>query len=216
MLFGHNSDVKVSGSVYHVQTEDRGPETALIDTTVYSGGRVLYRRTNNYLDLLPLDRDRENLLRQRIDNQHRSIAEEIRSGALKLVAAQPPVRVNAATAANTSAANASSGISPQEIALELVNAKSWLAGGRANLQVAVRWKQNGAAVPGAKVVARVDGSASGAEFSGQAGADGLARIEFDMPRVTSSEPALVIEAAHDGSKAHLKFHLRARPRVPTA
>lgn len=216
MLFGHNSDVKVGDAVYHVQTEDRGPETALIDTTVYSGGRVLHRRTNNYLDLLPLDRDREDLLRQRIDNQHRSIAEEIRSGALKLVAAQPPARLNAATAVNTAAANASSGISPQEIALELVNAKSWLAGGRANLQVAVRRKQNGAAVPGAKVVARVDGSAGGAEFSAQAGADGLARIEFDMPRVTSSEPALVIEAAHGGSKAQLKFHLRARPRVPTA
>ena len=59
MLFGHNTDVKVGESVYHVQTEDRGTANALIDTTVYCRGRVLHRRTNNYIDLLPLDPGRE-------------------------------------------------------------------------------------------------------------------------------------------------------------
>jgi hypothetical protein len=35
MLFGHNTNVTVSGTAYHVQTEDRGISHALIDTTVY-------------------------------------------------------------------------------------------------------------------------------------------------------------------------------------
>ena len=74
MLFGHNTDVKVGDTVYHVQTEDRGTANALIDTTVYCRGRVLHRRTNNYFDLLPLDPDREESLRKRIDEQHRAVA----------------------------------------------------------------------------------------------------------------------------------------------
>jgi hypothetical protein len=91
MLFGHNSNVKVGEATFHVQTEDRGVTTALIDTTVYYMGRVMHRRTNNYHDLVPLDPDREEALRLRLDEQHRSTLEDIRSGALYL-AAPPPAK----------------------------------------------------------------------------------------------------------------------------
>jgi len=93
MLFGHNSNVKVGDATFHVQTEDRGVTTALIDTTVYYGGRVMHRRTNNYHDLIPLDPDREEALRLRLDEQHRSTLEDIRTGALHLVPPQPPAPV---------------------------------------------------------------------------------------------------------------------------
>lgn len=86
MLFGHNSNVKVGEATFHVQTEDRGIATALIDTTVFYLGRVMHRRTNNYHDLVPLDPDREEALRLRLDEQHRSTLEDIRSGALYLAA----------------------------------------------------------------------------------------------------------------------------------
>src|SRR6266851_9240284 len=84
MLFGHNSNVKAGDITYHVQTEDRGATNALIDTTVYFRGHVLHRRTNNYFDLLPLNPDRERALKLRVDEQHRSIVEDIRSGKLTL------------------------------------------------------------------------------------------------------------------------------------
>src|SRR4029077_2835771 len=84
MLFGHNTNVKVGDTTYPVQTEDRGVTNALIDTTVYFNGRVLHRRTNNYFDLLPLNPDSEQLLKQRLDEQHRAVVEEIRTGALHL------------------------------------------------------------------------------------------------------------------------------------
>ena len=96
MLFGHNTDVKVGETVYHVQTEDRGTANALIDTTVYCRGRVLHRRTNNYFDLLPLDPGREESLKKRIAEQHRTVTEEIRSGALHLVPPPVPDQENAA------------------------------------------------------------------------------------------------------------------------
>ena len=211
MLFGHNTDVKVGETVYHVQTEDRGTATALIDTTVYCRGCVLHRRTNNYMDLLPLDPDRENFLKKRIDEQHRSVAEEIRSGALQLVPPELPAREDlAAKTASESAANSL----PVPLALELINAETWLVGKQANLHVAVRKKQNGEALAGALVTARIDGAADVTEFSTETGADGEARLEFRMPRLAGSESALVIEATQADSKGLLKFQLKARRHAP--
>src|SRR6202040_1725833 len=83
MLFGHNSNVKVGDTVYHVQTEDRGASHAVIDTMVYHSGRVLHRRANSYADLLPLDAAREVSLKERVSAQHNAVMEELRSGALK-------------------------------------------------------------------------------------------------------------------------------------
>jgi hypothetical protein len=215
MLFGHNTDVPSGDSVYHVQTEDRGTANALIDTTVYCRGRVLHRRTNNYIDLLPLDAAREDLLRKRIDDQHRTVTEEIRSGALPLV--PPPLPAKETPAAKKPDAAAHSNTIPAPaLAVELLNAKSWLAGKRANLQLAVRNKQNGAAVSGALVTARIDGAAEVTEFSTETAGDGQARLEFEMPRLAGAEPALIIEATQADSKGQLKFQLKSRPRVPTA
>src|SRR5271156_2773117 len=102
MLFGHNSNVKVGDTTFHVQTEDRGVTTALIDTTVYYMGRVMHRRTNNYHDLVPLDADREEALRLRLDEQHRSTLEDIRSGVLYL--APPPSSAKPGRTASNAAA----------------------------------------------------------------------------------------------------------------
>jgi hypothetical protein len=215
MLFGHNTDVKTGDSVYHVQTEDRGTANALIDTTVYCRGRVLHRRTNNYIDLLPIDAGREELLRKRIDDQHRAVTEDIRSGALQLVPPPLPAKEDSAVEKADSAAHSNTTPAPI-LVVELVNAKSWLVGKRANLQVGVRNKQNGAAVSGALVTARIDGAADITEFSTETGADGQARLEFDMPRLAGGEPALVIEATQADSHGQSKFQLKTRPRVPTA
>jgi hypothetical protein len=43
MSFGFNSNVRVGEIVYHVQTEQRGKDAAVIDTVVYLSGRVIHR-----------------------------------------------------------------------------------------------------------------------------------------------------------------------------
>jgi len=208
MLFGHNTNVKTGDTSYHVQTEDRGTATALIDTTVYFRGRVLHRRTNNYFDLLPLSPDREQALKVRLDEQHRTVTEELQTGALTL--ALPQEEKVSIPAGNAHGA-ATSGI----LSLELINAKTWLTGKHALLQVVVR---NAAhqAVGGATVSARVDGTAEVTQFSAKTGDLGRAQFEFDMPRLAGAEPALVIEALHGNAKGHLRFQLRTKPRVPSA
>ena len=204
MLFGHNSNVKAGDTTYHVQTEDRGTTNALIDTTVYFHGRVLHRRTNNYFDLLPLNPDTEQALKLRLDEQHHTVIEEIRTGALHL--SLPQDENDAARAAAPTS---------RDLLLELINAKTWLTGKRALLQVAVRNRTN-QAVQGAKVTARVDGAAEISEYSTETGPFGHAQLEFAMPRLAGAEPALVIEASHGNARGHLRFQLRTKPRVPSA
>jgi len=208
MLFGHNSNVTVGADVVHVQTEDRGSGHASIDTTVHWHGRVLHRRTNNYLDLLPLDGEKENALKARLDDQHRAVIEEIRTGILKLTfptsPAVPQKQVPLAPIARPAA--------PLVLKVELINAKSWLSGKQATLQLMVR-DEAGNAAAGAETKARVEGAERQAEFSTLTGNDGGAMLHFEMPKLSGSEVALVIEASRDGAKGHLRFQLRAKSRT---
>jgi hypothetical protein len=213
MVFGHNTNLKIGNITFHVQTEDRGDTHALIDTTVYYHGRVLHRRTNNYFDLLPLDEDRRQALKLRLDEQHRTVIDEIRTGELQLAIppaidalhpAEPP-----APGGNEQPRPASE---PKRLLLDLTNAKSWLAGKRAKLQVTVK-DHDGAPVPGAQIRVEIEGSEEGRVFLGQSGSQGQAQIEFDMPRITGSDAALVVQAEDQAGKGHLRFALRAKPRV---
>ena len=218
MLFGHNTNVKAGDTTYHVQTEDRGPAHALIDTTVYFRGRVLHRRTNNYFDLLPLDADREQALKLRVDEQHHTIVEQIQSGALSV--ALPPDEKPAAAPAKTPAAVAPTQVpvaAPPSSALklELINPRTWLTGKRALLQVTVH-DQAGNAADGAIVTAKVDGAAAPAEFSTVTGGFGNAQFEFEMPPLAHTDAALVVEAFKGSARGHLRFQLKMKPRVPSA
>jgi hypothetical protein len=207
MLFGHNSNVTVGGDVVHVQTEDRGAGHAFIDTTVHWHGRVLHRRTNNYLDLLPLDGDKEDALKARLDDQHRAVIEEIRTGALKLTFPAPPTAPQKLGPLGNPRP-----VAPAALKVELINPKTWLSGRQATLQLMVR-DAAGNAIAGAETKVRVEGVESPAEFSALTGNDGGAMLQFEMPQLSGAEVALAIEASRNGAKGHLRFQLRAKPRA---
>lgn len=204
MLFGHNSNVTVGSDIVHVQTEDRGANHALIDTTVHWHGRVLHRRTNNYMDLLPLDAERETALKARLDDQHKAVIEEIRTGALKLTFPT--------TAPNQPAAAKEPPVMPAALKVELTNAKTWLAGKHATLKLAVR-DAAGNTVCGAETKARVEGAETAIESSARTGNDGGVTMQFEMPKLRGQRVALVIEASRDGATGQLRFQLRAKPRA---
>jgi hypothetical protein len=204
MPFGHNSNVTVAGDTYHVQTEERGAANALIDTTVYLRGRVLHRRTNSFSDLLPLNSEREQALKLRVDTQHRGVVDEIRSGKLRFAPSDGKTRGQAPAPAESATA----------IHLELLNAKTWLTGKRALLQIAVNDPRN-KPVERATIMARVEGAAEPAAFSSETGSLGRANLAFDMPPLGGAEVALVIEASKGKARAQLRFQLRAKPRAPS-
>jgi hypothetical protein len=215
MIFGHNTNVNLGQTTYHVQTEDAGTTSALIDTTVYCRGRVLHRRTNNYHDLLPLNSDREAALKLRLDEQHRQVLEEIRSGALYLPPPAPssPVSATADKSANGPAHEKNIAPPAARLFLALLNSKTWLAGKRATLHLRVT-DRAGNPVNVAKVTATVVGAHKPGNFSAESDARGEAHLAFDMPRLHDANAAIIIEAAHGSAKGHLRFQLRAKQRVP--
>jgi len=230
MRFGHNTNVTVDGTVFHVQTEDRGIATAIIDTTVHCRGRVLHRRTSKYLDLVPLDADREQTLKSRLDNQHFTVIEELRTGVL--VVAAPPLPLprptsgaapmsSTATIGRESAktqplASVPAAAQSKIIAVEMLNPRTWLSGKHATLYVIARHKDGGAPASSARITARIAGAVEPIEVTTVARADGHAHLEFDMPRLAGDDAALVIEAKAGEAHGQLRFQLRAKPKAPAA
>ncbi|MBV9888518.1 MAG: hypothetical protein JO119_18395 [Acidobacteria bacterium] len=213
MLFGHNTNVTLEGTVFHVQTEDRGVNSAALDTTVHCRGRVLHRRTNKYHDLLPLDAEKEKALKTRLDEQHFGVVEELKSGALKVEAPPAPPSRPLAPGPSGSARNAATSPAPA-LAVEMLNPRTWLSGKHATLYLVVRSKDSATPIAGARVVARVEGSIEPTATETETAADGHARLEFDMPKLAGDDAALVIEASSRDAQGQLRFALRAKPKTP--
>jgi hypothetical protein len=224
MQFGHNTNVTVGGVMIHVQTEDRGTHSAIIDTTVYHRGQVLHRRKTKYSDLLPLDPEREQALKIRVNEQHATVVDELRSGKLPVqIAPQPtPVQatavpVPAAAAPPVPVANAAPPAAHEKVlTVDLLNSRTWLTGKQATLYLVVRDKIAPSVVSGARVTARVDGASEKTEVTTTTGADGHAQLQFEMPRLATEEAALVIEASSGEARGQLRFQLKAKPKVPAA
>lgn len=79
MITGYNTDVEHDGVIYHVQTEDKGIESPMILSLVYSGGAILASKRATYEDLIAAGFD-EQVLAERLKRQHRLICAAIHAG----------------------------------------------------------------------------------------------------------------------------------------
>ena len=52
VITGFNTDIEHDGVVYHVQTEDKGLDSPLILSLVYTGGAILASKRSPYEDLI--------------------------------------------------------------------------------------------------------------------------------------------------------------------
>lgn len=82
MLTGFNTDVEYDGVVYHVQTEDKGLQTPIILSLVYTGGAILASKRAPYDDLIARGFD-EDVLAQRLSRQHRLICAAVHAGRIE-------------------------------------------------------------------------------------------------------------------------------------
>ena len=192
MSTGFNSNVELRGAVYHVQTEDRGLQHPFVDTVVLSGGRVVYRRSVAYQDLLAEGAVDEAVLATRIDQQHREILEGVRDGSLPLDEHKPAA-----------------------VAVRLCNPTSWLVAGQASLEVEVLSRPERRPVVGADVEVSIEGAGEGqaSQFTSQTGADGRARLRFRMPPLADHpNPALVIRVSGAAAGDQLRYRLKSKRR----
>jgi regulator of protease activity HflC (stomatin/prohibitin superfamily) len=82
MVMGFNTDIKIDGITYHVETEPR--KDAGIETTVYRQGTVIHKAQNSYRDLLELTGSSEEAVQRRVEDQHRSVIGRLRAGEIKI------------------------------------------------------------------------------------------------------------------------------------
>jgi hypothetical protein len=81
VITGFNTDVEYDGVTYHVQTEDKGLETPLILSLVYSGGAILASKRSPYDDLIA-EGFNDQTLAERLQRQHKLICAAINAGRL--------------------------------------------------------------------------------------------------------------------------------------
>jgi len=79
MLSGLNTDCRVGGKVYHVQTEDNGPKNPVIITLVYDGGAIIASKKTSYADILKAD-CLPQVLKTIMEEQHQRMIQELRAG----------------------------------------------------------------------------------------------------------------------------------------
>jgi len=74
VISGFNTDIEFGGTVYHVQTEDKGLYKRVIMSLVYDKGTILANKRVSYDDLSTIDFD-EKELSERLGQQR--LKEEI-------------------------------------------------------------------------------------------------------------------------------------------
>ena len=196
MSSGFNTDVRVGDQLYHVQTEDRGPSRPAIDTAVYQQGRVLHRRSSNYAEFAASEEFTPEALRQRVEDQHRTVIEELRSGTLTAGPAAPVEQPPA-----------------DGIQIQLLNAQAWLSAGNVSLAVEIRGRTDQQPQAGVQVEAKIEGALLDARHEGITDEEGRARIQFPVPPLGKGDLALVIQASGQAGRDELRFAMRSRAKT---
>jgi hypothetical protein len=198
MSSGFNTDVRVGELVFHVQTEDRGPSRPVIDTAVYQNGRVLLRRSSNYQDFASSAEFSAEGVRQRVEEQHRAIVQELRAGVIGATAAASPQPEKPKQSVG--------------IQVQLLNPQSWLSAGRVSLDLEILRRCDRQPWPGAAIEAMIEGSASQDRHTGTSDDQGRARIQFPLPPLGKGDLTLVILASADGDRDEVRFSMRSRDK----
>ena len=79
VITGFNTDIEHDGVVYHVQTEDKGLDSPIILSLVYTGGTILASKRSPYDDLIA-EGFSDEALAERLKRQHKLICAAIHSG----------------------------------------------------------------------------------------------------------------------------------------
>lgn len=203
MSSGFNTDVRVDDRVFHVQTEDRGPGHPAIDTVVYQNGRILHRRSSGYEHFLESAEFSAEALRERVEEQHRQVIEDLRGGALAEQIAK-------------ALENAPASGAPGGIQVQLLNPTSWLAGGNVQLDVEIVRRADRQPLAGAQVEAAIEGAAEATRHAGTSDDQGRVRIGFPLPPLGKGDLELVINAQAESGKDEIRFAMRSRSKQPPA
>jgi hypothetical protein len=163
---------------------------------VYQYGRVVYRLSSNYEHFANSTEFTAEGVRERVEEQHRVVIDDLRSGTLDSEIA----------AAGEKAVRAGG------IQVQLLNPTSWLAGGNVALEVEITRRADRQPQEGAEVEAAIEGAVEAARHTATSDGSGRVRIEFPLPPLGKGELALVILAKAEAGKDEIRFAMRSRQK----
>ena len=184
MITGYNTDVKHEERVFHVQTEDKGLANPIIESLIYSGGKIIASFQRSYAALLRKGYS-EKAVQELLDSQHRKMLRDIKGG--KFDPGGPP-QFGAGIITDRSF---------DELVLEFVRSQAGRegiellvkdgelprAGQRLRLDLAVRGQVRNAPVAGARIKVRIeaDGGSPLSLFEGTSNAEGRLDTTVEIP-----------------------------------
>lgn len=78
-MAGYNTQIKHKGSLFHIQTQDKGKGFNYVESTIYKSGRVLTSKRTLYTPYLSHS-DLEQKIKSIIEKQHHAVLDEIHGG----------------------------------------------------------------------------------------------------------------------------------------
>jgi hypothetical protein len=198
MNIGFNTEVRVGEHACHVQTEVHGPARPVIETVVYVQGRVFHRRSQKYVEVGASSDSIEEALRKRVEDQHRAVIRELRTGSISI---HPELRESADRPAGSG------------IEVQLLNPASWVSAGTATLEIEVLARVDRKPLSSVRIEVTLEGTQGPIRFTGRSDERGHVQLSFPMPRLGPGGAELVIHAAAEAGADEIRYALRSKPRA---
>jgi hypothetical protein len=230
VITGYNTDVEHGGVIYHVQTEDKGLQTPIILSLVYTGGAILASKRAPYNDLIASGFSNE-ALAERLERQHKLICAAVHAGRIeelkrlsehdtaRLAAEPKPMEPEPVEAAPPEEAMQTATLPPPEdriaisaeaeegLAIELMDEKELRAGESVTLRIQVTRPAKNGRKPAAKasITVKLLGSnfQSSSTFS-TTDSTGRSSVSVSLPMFSIGRGAILIRAELDGDVVELR------------
>lgn len=220
MITGYNTDVDYGGVTYHVQTEDKGLQTPMILTLLYAGGAILASKRTPYDDLVASGFS-EDVLRQRLQRQHKLICAAVHAGRIEelkrmgereapvLPKDEAPRATDSAAASVTQSTEAGPtiGVDEEGFTVKLLSEPDLRSGRSITLKLVVGRiiDRRLDLVEGARVKVITLGTAfSPTSATSLTDEKGVAEISVSLPVFESGRAAILVKAEADGETAELR------------
>lgn len=225
MITGYNTDVRHRGVVFHVQTEDKGVDNPCIESLIYVGGQILHRRRSEYGQLLKEGAGKDAIL-ERLEQQHRELIAEIRTGRLdgeaesRLGPLAGPPKAPAPSAAAPEAGSGSSSQSLDQVILDYLNMEAeqeylilvmdsmgeLTLGSDAVLAFHAKGSTSRDPVVGADIAVKLITTVSEPKIlaAGATNDEGNLNLKVKIPSIATGTAALIITAESELGSAEIK------------
>ncbi len=225
MLTGYNTDIEHGGTVYHVQTEDKGASAAYIESLVYVSGEIVFSRRTAYRELLESGADTR-AVADLMEKQHRSIVEALRRSGLSGLTAGEAAPDDETVIGRPDSAGAAEGPAEadrsldqvilayleaqknqEHLVLRTVSTQDFVYGREIELEVAAVTSREGRPVAGAAVEVVFKSTAEPRRLrlaSGATDERGRFRTTVRLPGFNGGTSAVVIAAESDLGRSEIK------------